>query len=117
MMSLSRRGLLGSLLGAPAVITTPGLLMPVWDRTPILWGDGIHDDTEGMHAFLNDLPFKRRPNYIVSYSDSPTLPIRRCIVGGEYKLKCGLTLSFARTSMWFVRINNVDHSPAIYKNA
>jgi hypothetical protein len=52
---IQRRGFLaglGALLAAPAVIRTPGLLMPV-KRQLILWGDGIHDDTAALQAMVD----------------------------------------------------------------
>jgi hypothetical protein len=44
-MNLSRRSLLSGLIAAPAVILTPGLLMPVkpWIQPEALVGDMIYD--------------------------------------------------------------------------
>jgi hypothetical protein len=102
---MSRRGLIGSLLAAPAVITTPGLLMPVWDRTPVLWGDGVHDDTEGMRAFLNGDPFKSRPNYAHIELATSKYPVpNRKLHGGDFKIQDNMVL----TSRSIVEMNNVS---------
>jgi len=66
----TRRRFLTGLLSAPAVITTPGLLMSVsawiepngdflrWGyNQPEFYGDGIHDDTAAVQAALDGKPF------------------------------------------------------------
>lgn len=68
---MDRRGFLKALV-APAIILTPGLLMPVrsfgsalqfiqsgftqLSYAAILHGDGIRDDSAALEAFLNGLP-------------------------------------------------------------
>lgn len=50
---MNRRSLLAGILAAgfaPAVVGS-GILMPV-QRRVILWGDGIHDDTEALQQLL-----------------------------------------------------------------
>lgn len=55
---MNRRGFMGSILAlglAPAIVRASSL-MPVIARIPdslILYGDGIHDDTKAMQAFLD----------------------------------------------------------------
>lgn len=73
---MNRRGFLKA-LAAPAIILTPGLLMPVrsfgsalsfvqggtgatLSYAAILHGDGFHDDTAGLQAFLNGEPVMYR---------------------------------------------------------
>ena len=50
-----RRGFLGAMLAAAAApaFVKAGVLMPVRDTRLILWGDGIHDDTQALQAALD----------------------------------------------------------------
>ena len=47
----TRRGFFGSLAGLVAVVAWPWK----WEsrRLPVLYGDGVHDDTEAFEAWLN----------------------------------------------------------------
>lgn len=54
---LTRRTLLtglGAIIAAPAIVRASSL-MPVkaWRTMPMLWGDGVHDDTAALQAFAN----------------------------------------------------------------
>ena len=58
MADLARRGFLGGLvaLAAPAIIRTPGLLMPLGRRAPIFTPSRVHDfDLPGSLARAGDL--------------------------------------------------------------
>lgn len=69
MTNMQRRGFLGAMLAAavaPAAVRA-GVLMPVkkvWVPSqeiaaptgPIIWGDGIHDDTAALQAFVDGRP-------------------------------------------------------------
>lgn len=60
MTLLDRRALLtgiSALLCAPAIVRASSL-MPIRSLVPILWLDGIHDDTEALAAFNAFLPCK-----------------------------------------------------------
>lgn len=53
---LTRRGLFGVLTGfvAAPIVARSGILMPVHRLRPYtLWGDGIHDEAEALHALLS----------------------------------------------------------------
>lgn len=57
-MSLSRRGFLGAMLAAaaaPAIVKNENLMRIVAPRSLLLtlWGDGVHDDTQGIQALVN----------------------------------------------------------------
>src|SRR5260221_4715067 len=57
---MNRRSLLiglGSALLAPAIVRASSL-MPVRESVPILWGDGIRDDSEGLQACLDRKPYR-----------------------------------------------------------
>lgn len=49
---VSRRGLLGGLLFTPAVVSF-GSLMRVRLVAPVLWGDGVHDDTAAIQWLID----------------------------------------------------------------
>lgn len=57
---MNRRSLLiglGSALLAPAIVRASSL-MPLREYVPILWGDGIHDDSDGLQACLDRKPYR-----------------------------------------------------------
>lgn len=79
---MNRRGFLKSMLAAGAasyVVTSAGVLMPVrklW--TPLqLWGDGIHDDTAALQAWINGEP-------VIDMRTGASLG--RVLIGGEYQV-------------------------------
>ena len=52
---MERRSFISTILsfGAAPAIVQASSLMPLWTPKLILWGDGIHDDSEALEAWLN----------------------------------------------------------------
>jgi hypothetical protein len=72
---LSRRGLLGTMLAAPAIVRTPGLLMPVKTRTGGVdlqkwiegyWGTGFPYHTWA-ELYLRTITFEERGPFIINF--------------------------------------------------
>lgn len=45
---------------APAIVRAANL-MPISTRNPVLWGDGVHDDTSALQAMIRDAARKGVP--------------------------------------------------------
>ena len=80
MTPLSRRGFLFGAAATLAVIRTPGLIMPIHEWVPRLWGDGIHDDTEALEAVLRHETVKDRSG-VVQFDGNSVL-----VDGGHFKI-------------------------------
>lgn len=81
---LGRRGFLAAMFGAGAVLVAqPKLLV---SRIPILWGDGIHDDTEGLEALFAGRPVKVMSGETFAPGAAPHL------TGGSYRVTAPLEL-------------------------
>lgn len=66
---MNRRIFLKFLAAGVAIAGTPiALKAAIRERLPIIYGDGIHDDSEGLQAAMNGLPFVARNDCVtVSY--------------------------------------------------
>lgn len=80
-MDASRRGFLFG-LGA-ALFADPKMLV---GRIPMIWGDGVHDDWEGMQTLFDGKPVKLLSGDTFTPGPSPTLR------GGSYLLSRPLKL-------------------------
>lgn len=82
---LNRRWFLG---GAMALVATPALakLMPLATLPiPLIKGDGLHDDWEGLQALLSGTPFTVDGEDLIAQAG--------LIARGRFKISRGLTMS------------------------
>jgi hypothetical protein len=68
---IHRRNLFLGLLAAPAVVRASSL-MPIYAPPLVLYGDGVHDDTEALQAYLDGKPVRFTSKY-VAHGDPPAL--------------------------------------------
>lgn len=54
-MSISRRSFLGGALALSAATSMP---LKAFAHAPVIYGDGVHDDTAGLQAALDGKPFR-----------------------------------------------------------
>lgn len=78
-IQLSRRGFIKGLVAATALATTAASLGVNLSRTPVLYGDGVTDDTEALQALCDGRGIIRNNMLYVRAAD------RLEIVGGNYR--------------------------------
>lgn len=90
-MRLSRRFFLG---GSVSLITVSARYVQYVQSAPVIWGDGIHDDTDGMEAACNGMPFRTIDSGTVIYDavDEGSLEL----IGGIYRLTRSIDIRVAR---------------------
>lgn len=89
-MNLSRRSFLRGVLSVAAVSSVPLIrAMPVM---PIIYGDGIGDDTAGLQALFDGLPVDIRSDVIRLLAGEHPI-----ISGGIFRLTDGLVVSRGRS--------------------
>jgi len=112
---MDRRGFLKTIgLVAPAVILTPGLLMPVrsiFVPPLILFGDGLHDDTSALQGLIN--------GRVVTWADGT--PATTLLRGGSYlitrTLHIGKSTTLSAQNARFIGKLQNEESPMIYVSA
>jgi hypothetical protein len=118
-MILTRRNLLRGLVAAPAIIAIDRL-MPVkaW-ALPILYGDGIHDDTDALQAFMDGRPFVTAPHHgmvvrdgylgyghfkvsrtLRAHEDGPSTLITNCLFNRTERFEGDALLHYDSKTTW-----------------
>jgi TAT (twin-arginine translocation) pathway signal sequence. len=88
---MNRRDFLRVTLAAAAVVATPVLLTKAMERElPVVYGDGVHDDTEGLQAALDGRDFVCRDGCVKVLNGSAH------IVGGNYRISRTLRVNSER---------------------
>lgn len=95
--NITRRRFLQGVAALAAVVVLPKLPLPELGPTvPILYGDGVHDDSPGLQALINGEPVDKRDNasrmlpdgtlYISAgtYLIGETVRLRRLNIQGSY---------------------------------
>lgn len=57
-MTISRRSFLGGALALTAASAVPASALRALGAVPVIYGDGIHDDTDGLQAAIDGKPFR-----------------------------------------------------------
>jgi hypothetical protein len=108
---MNRRDFFRSALAVSAIAAVPLIAS---ERAPVVYGDGIHDDTAGLQAALSGKPF-------VSNGHLRTYANRLVLDGGTYRLSETLKISRSNTLItnasfayfepveYCVQINNCSH--------
>lgn len=86
---MNRRTFIRYLAAGTAVALAPVPLLlddAIKQNLPIIYGDGVHDDTAGFHAAMSGKPFIARNGCVyVAYSDDNSVRQLR-FAPGEYRL-------------------------------
>jgi hypothetical protein len=87
---MNRRGFLGGILaaGMAPMVVSAGVLMPVRSiivPLPIMWGDGIHDDSAAFQALIDGRPVERRDG-IATEIDQSAGPAILLAAAGHYSV-------------------------------
>lgn len=90
-MEVSRRVFLGGAIAASCAVALPGALTAM----PTIYGDGIHDDWEGMDALCNGRPVRMltdtisvRPNGLIE------------MISGDFRLSKTLRIKCGGPLIW-----------------
>ena len=94
-MNITRRGFLGAMLvaaTAPAFVKADSLMRLAVPRGMaqtasglVIWGDGVHDDTAALQAYMYGEP--------VAWASDPLSPFTGFLRGGTFRITSSLLLS------------------------